>query len=176
MPRVKNKPELEVWAELREFPRYEISSHGNIFNSMTNREMRVSENNYGHLKISLFDVDGYRRTKSVGTLVAETFVEKPNILCDSVIFLNGDHHDCRADNLAWRPRWFAWQYTKQLQNETPHYYRNLKVINVLDEIEYANILEAATTEGLLFEHIWHSTYTGNPVYPNGSVWAVAERV
>lgn len=167
---------MEIWTEIPNYPRYEISSYGNIFNIATDREMQISENNYGHLKVSLFDQNGVRHTRAVGVLVAEAFVEKPNILCDSVIFLDGDHHNTHVTNLAWRPRWFAWKYTRQFQGEIPHHYQNLRVANIRDHIEYANIVEAAMTEGLLFEHIWKSTYTGNPVYPNGSVWLVAERV
>jgi hypothetical protein len=173
---INREDQLEEWLTLREFPRYQISSEGRIFNFVNNREMSVSINNFGHLKISLLDEDNVRRTKSVALLVAEAFVAKPNILCDRIIYLNGDFTDVRAINIAWRPRWFAWKYTHQLKVELPHYYLNLPVMNVRDNLEYENIFEAGVAEGLLFEHIWRSTYTGNPVYPNGSVWEVLERV
>lgn len=165
----------EEWSEIEGFPRYLISTEGRVFNKQTNRDMRVSLSNYGHPKISLLTDNG-RYTRSVPFLVASAFLEPPNDLCDRVIHLNGDFEDYRAENLAWRPRWFVWKYTHQLKAVQPAYYRNLPVTNLKTGVTYENIVEAGMAEGLLFEQIWHSTYSGDPVYPYGSVWEVVERV
>jgi hypothetical protein len=165
----------EEWAEIEGFPRYLISTEGRVFNKQTNREMRSSLNNYGHPKISLLTDNG-RHTRSVAFLVARTFLEPPHELCDRIIYLNGDLSDFRAENLAWRPRWFGWKYSRQLKLQQPAYYRNLPVTNTMTGAEYENIVEAGMAEGLLFEQIWHSTYSGSPVYPYGSTWEVTDRV
>lgn len=170
--RVEPLNDTEQWEDLREFPRYMISSEGRVYNKNTGRYMRVSPNNYGHPKISLLTEHGTRETRSVAMLVAVAFVQKPNIRCDRLIYLNGDLSDYRASNLAWRPRGFGWQYSRQIRAEQPAYFRNLPVINTTTNVRYNNIVEAGMSEGLLFEHIWHSTYTGNPIFPNGSVWVV----
>lgn len=164
--------DTEEWSDLREFPRYMVSSEGRVYNKNTGRYMRISPNNYGHPKISLLTEHGTRETRSVAMLVAQAFIKKPNILCDRLIYLNGDLSDYRAVNLAWRPRGFGWQYSRQVRAEQPAYYRNLSVINTTTGVRYKNIVEAGMAEGLLFDHIWHSTYTGNPIFPNGSVWVV----
>lgn len=161
----------EEWAEINGFPRYMISTEGRIYNKGTNRYMSSSLNNYDHPKISLLNIDG-RHTRSVAMLVAKAFLKKPNNMCDHIIYLNGEHNDCRSDNLAWRPRWFAWKYARQLKLPQPAYYRNLSVINVSTSTTYDNVVEAGSIEGLLFEQIWHSTFTGSPVFPSGTIWEV----
>lgn len=166
----------EIWADIPEFPRYQISTEGRVFNKSTGHFMKSSPNNYGHPKISLIDERGVRHTRSLAMMVARSFVERPNILCDRIIYLNGELSDVRSDNLAWRPRWFCWKYSRQLKLDQPVHYKNLRVVNITTDTEYKNIIEAGITEGLLFEQIWHSTYSGGPVFPNGSIWEIDDRV
>jgi hypothetical protein len=166
----------EEWAEIEGFPRYLVSTEGRIFNQANNRMMKFSPNNYGHPKISLLNERGQRYTRSVAFLVAKAFVEAPNTLCDRIIYLDGDLENVRAENLAWRPRWFGWKYSRQLKIDQPVYYKNLPVKNKVTNLEYENIVLAGTMEGLLFDHIWHSTYAGSPVFPDGSVWEIEHRV
>lgn len=166
----------ERWEDIDGFPRYQVSSEGRIFNKATGHYQSWSPNNYGHPKISLLDERGERRTRSVAFIVAKHFVQKPNELCDRVIWLNGDLEDVRAENLAWRPRWFAWNYTHQFKVEQPAYYKNLPVVNLETNVEYENIIEAGMVEGLLFDHIWRATYAGTPTFPTGSTWQIEKRV
>lgn len=166
----------EEWKDIDGFPRYQVSSEGRIYNKATNRYMSPSTNQYGHLKISLMTESGGRHDRSVVTLVARAFIEKPNPACDRVICLNGDLSDARSENLAWRPRWFGWKYSHQLKTQQPAWHRNLAVINQETNEVYENIVEAGMAEGLLFEQIWHSTYSGGPVYPTGHHWSVVENL
>jgi hypothetical protein len=137
--------------------------------------MSSSPNNFGNMKISLVsDEDHMRYTRSVALLVAEAFLEPPNPTCDSLVILDGDYTNVSAHNLAWRPRGFAWNYTRQLKEEQPHYYRNLPVRNLVYTVDYDSIIQAGMAEGLLFDDIWHSTYTGDPVYPTGSIFEVLQ--
>lgn len=166
----------ERWEDIEGFPRYQVSTEGRIYNKATGHFMRYSPNNYGHPKISLLTETGARYTRSVAFLVARAFLIKPNHLCDRIIYLNGDLEDIRAENLAWRPRGFGWRYSRQFKIPQPTYYKNLPVVNLDTQIEYDNIIEAGRAEGLLFDHIWRSTYSGDPVFPTGSVWKIEERV
>lgn len=166
----------ETWLDIPHFSRYQISSEGRVFNKVSGVYMKTSQNNFGHPKISLLDEDGKRYTRSPAVLVAKAFVKPPNNICDRVVYLNGEHDDIRSENLVWRPRWFAWKYARQLKQVQPVHYHNLKVKNILNGNVYTNVIEAGMMEGLLYEHIWHSTYTGRPVFPDGSIWAVDERV
>lgn len=155
----------EVWAVIEEFPNYRISNHGNVINAKRGILMCTSVSNYGHAKISLSE-GGSRHTRSIALLVAQAFVEAPDILCDSVVVLNGNLDDVRASNLVWRPAWFAWQYARQLRCIPPHHYETLPVLNETTGQTYESIVDAGMTEGLLFSDIWMSTYTGKQVYPH----------
>jgi len=166
----------EQWSEIHGFPRYLISTEGRIYNQATNHFMKYSPNNFGHPKITLLTDQGLRYTRSVAFLVAKHFLDRPNALCDRIIYLNGDLEDVRSENLAWRPRWFGWKYSRQMKLDQPTHYTNLPVVNLETNVEYENIIEAGLTEGLLYDQIWHSTYSGDPVFPSGSVWVIEERV
>jgi hypothetical protein len=166
----------ERWKTILEFPRYEISNRGNIYNNYQKQFMQISQNNFGNMKITLTDYDGARHTRSVAQLVAEAFVSPPNELCDRLIVLDGDVSNVSAENLAWRPRWFAQKYSRQLKITQPIHYHNLAVLDCMTGVEYDSIVDAGIAEGLLFEQIWQSTYRGNSVYPTGSVFEIVQRV
>lgn len=166
----------ERWRTILEFPRYEISDRGNVYNTRFRKLMRTSRSNYGYGKITLTDYDGSRHTRSLGILVGEAFVPAPNYMCNYLIMLDGDLNNVYADNLAWRPRGFAWKYTHQLKVPQPNHYHNLPVCNVVTGREYNSIIEAGITEGLLFDDIWRSTYSGIEIFPNGSIFEVINRV
>lgn len=160
------------WRTINEFPDYEVSNKGDIYNSKQRMMMRISYTNFGNAKITLADQNGNRRTRSVTQLVGDAFVRPMNGLCDSLIVLDGDFSNMAAENLAWRPRWFAWKYTHQLKTPQPNHYRNLPVLDTKHDVEYDSIIVAGMTEGLLFDDIWRSTHTGAAIYPTGSVFEV----
>ena len=163
----------ELWATIKEFPNYEISNLGRIHNSKDGRMMNISRTVKGHNKITLAsDLDKQRYTRSVARLVAEAFVDKPQPSCDTVVVLDGDLFNTVASNLVWRPRWFAWKYTHQLGGDIPLYYYNLPIINTNTGEVYKNIIECGISEGLLFNDIWRSTYSGNPIFPTQHIYEV----
>lgn len=172
----RSKMSEERWRTILEFPKYEISNRGNIYNTWKRSLMRTSRSNFGHTKITLTDYDGTRHTRSVALMVAQAFVAPPNFMCDYLMLLDGDLSNVDADNLVWRPRWFSWKYTRQLKIPQPMHYRNLPVRNIITGRIYDSIIEAGMTEGLLFDHIWQSTYRGSEIYPHGSIFEVIERV
>lgn len=166
---------MEEWRTIEEFPRYEVSDLGNIYNSKYKMTMRPSFTPFGHLKITLTDDYGRRHTRSVPLLVAEAFLEPPNLISDALIVKDGDFTNPSADNLAWRPQRFAWKYTRQMKEAQPVHYQNLMVENVLTGDTYQNIIDAGMTEGLLFDDIWRSTYTRSKCFPTGAVFEVIGR-
>lgn len=104
------------WEPAPHFPGYSVSSDGRVRNDVRGREMRLSINQYGTVKVGLTQ-DGARVTVQVADLVAETFLPDPPPNFDTVVHLNGDKSDCRADNLVWRPRWFAMKYHRAVRSE-----------------------------------------------------------
>lgn len=169
--------EPEIWKEVEEFPNYSVSNYGRIHNNRNDSIMATSRGTFGHIKISLMDSRTRERfTRSVAVIVAEAFVDRPDELSDQVIVLDGDLSNVAAWNLAWRPRQFAWKYARQLRTQQPIQFLNLRVRNVRRGFDYKCIVDAGMQEGLLFDDIWRSTYTGDAVYPNRSVFRVVERV
>lgn len=165
----------ERWKVIQEFPDYQISSLGRVYNERLGIMMRVSINNHGHKKISLRR-NRFRNTRSVAQMVATAFVEPPNEFCDHVVVLDGDFANIKAENLVWRPARFAWKYARQLKSWQPARFHNLSVRNITTGAEYKSIYEAGVTEGLLFEDIWRSTYRHESIYPYGHVFEITERV
>lgn len=167
----------EEWKVIQEFTNYEISNYGRIFNINRKKEMRPSKTNHGHLKITLSsDWTSDRYTRGVAQLVGEAFVEAPNILCDTITLLDGDLENVNASNIVWRPRWFSWKYTRQLKSDQPNHYKNLYVVNRDTGYIYKSVIECGMIEGLLFDDIWRSTYSGESIFPYGYSYAIVKRV
>lgn len=151
-----------------------ISNLGNVYNTATNQLMAMSSTIQGDYKVTLVNSDK-RVTRSVRVLVAEAFVPKPYIdggaesqyLCDTVIVKDGVKHHVSADNLAWRPHWFAHKYARQFQSVYPDHFYNRKVRNIDKDVVYSSVLECGTKEGLLFDDIVRSCAAGDWVYPTG---------
>ncbi len=139
--------------------------------------MRTSRTGFGNVKLTFkSDYADERLTRSVALLVAEAFVEPMNEMCDHVIILDGDFTNLKADNLEWRPRWYAWKYARQFRLPQPIYYKNLEVHNTVTDSYYDSVIDAGITEGLLFADIWRSTYTGQKLFPHGFSFEIVERV
>lgn len=165
----------EVWKEINEFPNYQISNFGRIYNLTRDTIMSPSFTPFGHMKITLKSPwDHSRHTRGVALLVAEAFLEKPNLLCDHVMVLDGNFANVVATNLMWRPQWLCWRYTRQLKVRQPNHYHNLPCLNVSTGAMYENVIEAGMTEGLLFADIWRSTYSGVALFPNGSIFEIVK--
>jgi len=135
----------------------------------------IFENRTPKKKAIISDVDGKRHTKSVAQLVALAFVEAPTGLCDQVVVLDGDHRNTAAYNLAWRPAWFAWKYSRQLKTLQPAQFENLTIRCVNNGAIYSSVVDAGMKEGLLFQDVWRSTFTRAEIFPGGLVFEVVRK-
>lgn len=161
----------KVTAEIPDFPFYTISEDGQVWNVRFGHPQQRSLTAHGDLKVTLTNYYT-RMTFSVRVLVAEAFVEPPDDLSDTVIIKNNDRADLRSENLAWRPRWFAWQYSRQFKKDQPDYYHNVPIINTRTGAKYTCIVNCAVSEGLLFDDIWRSANLGDRIYPSGDTYAI----
>lgn len=105
---------MEQWTPILDFPGYSVSTSGHVRNDNTGRILETNQNQYGVLCVGMMR-DGVQYHRSVPKLVARAFVERQYGTFDTPINLNGDRTDCRAKNLAWRPRWFAISYHRQFE-------------------------------------------------------------
>lgn len=163
--------EIEERRVIIGFPNYEVTSFGRVFNIQTGREMVLSPNEEGILTVGLFYGDRqYRR--SVKVLVARAFVLGETEIFNTPIQLDGDRYNMRADNIVWRPRWFAHRYFSQFRPPLPDWYYMGPILEEINKIEYENILHAATTNGLLCKDIRESMLYRNQIFPTREVYTM----
>ena len=93
--------EQEIWADIEEFPGYQVSNFGQVRNSKKSKNstggiLKQSDNGKGYLKVDLYR-NGNRTTVKTHGLVAKAFVE--NI--DPEVYTQVDHRDrCKTNNRA----------------------------------------------------------------------------
>jgi hypothetical protein len=156
----------EIWSEIPEFPQYEVSNLGNIYNTTRDIPIRTSATREGDIKVSLTGLYN-RRTMSVKYLVAQAFVFQPSPLFNAVISMDGNSRNVAAYNLAWRPRWFAWKYPQQFKwGIDDRYLEHHKIVDMNTKIEYSSVFDAATSTGSLMEEVWKSIQIGDRPYPS----------
>lgn len=154
--------EIERITNIVGFPAYEITSHGRVFNKY-GREMVLTPNTQGELTVGLVRY-GRQIRFSVKCLVARHFVKGESDIFNTPIYLDGDVHNLHASNIVWRPRWFAWKYKRQFIT-SPAWYTAFRVVDLVDQVEYENIADAAVKNGLLCYDIFMSIHNENVVFP-----------
>lgn len=168
----------EIWETIPEFPRYEVSNFGQVANKEGDYYIRPSPTQQGGLKLGLVK-NNKQYQRSLSRLVAEAFVPGRDEIFDTPIQLDNDYFNCRADNLEWRPRWFAHRYRRQFRNIPDHYH--LGPLVELDEHgavmnAYTDLVEIAKTNGLLLEQLWEGVQMREPVFPQWRTFVFADKV
>lgn len=158
----------EVWVRIEEFPTYKVSNHGRVMNMFTLRILNNSVSPSGVVKIGLVS-GGAQHTRSVKVLVAEAFVEGKNEVFNTPINLDGDQNNNHADNLVWRPRWFAWSYSRQFKTLPPEH-KHGPIVELPTETMYENVLSVATTNGLLIKDVWKGIQFKRPIFPTQQIF------
>lgn len=161
---------MEVWRQIYEFPAYSVSNMGRVRNDDSGRVMALSRNQYGIINVGL--VVGRKQYKrSVALLVADAFLPTwESEAFRTPIHLNGDKSDCRAENLMWRPRWFAAKYHRQFKTG-----RIAVRKSIMDEKTgrvFRNSLAAAQAFGLLDDDIKFAIDRGETVWPTYQTFRV----
>lgn len=144
----------ERWHELEEFPDYAVSDLGDVVNIKTGMPRRTSLNQQGIVKISLYQ-GRELITRSVAVMIAEAFCDGQTEFFNTPIHLDGDRENCRADNLMWRPRWFAVQYHRQFESEEFHK-MNVHIEELTTGKEYFSAKEACMDLGLYYNDVYRS--------------------
>src|ERR1044072_9948837 len=104
---------MELWLPLKQFPGYSASSLGYIRNDRRDSLLSVLLTQSRPYVGLMYN--GVQVKRSLPKLICETFVPKPaNPLFTTPIHRDGELTNCQADNLLWRPRWFALKHLEQL--------------------------------------------------------------
>jgi hypothetical protein len=151
---------MERWVPLLDYPGYYISDEGRVRNRK-DRFMRIHLNNRGRPFIGLM-VNGEQVKRGLALLVAQTFILPPRADFTTPIHLDGNPINCEAQNLQWRPRWFALEHSRQfhldLGNHGP-------VRHTKTGIVYHSIWEVVLKYGLLYNDVLLSIINKTYVFP-----------
>jgi hypothetical protein len=128
--------------------------------------MVLSPTQQGELTVGLMK-DGHQYRRSVKVLVAKAFVEGYTDVFDTPIQLDGDRFNLHEDNIQWRPRWFAWEYVRQFADIPPAWFYNGPILDIVNNIQYRTIFEAAVARGNLCKDIRAAIPSGTHVFPTG---------
>lgn len=157
-------PEITEWLEIPHFENYEISNTGRVRRTRPKlQHIKTFPLNDGSIGVKLYG-DGRYYQHLVRRLVAAMFCEQRHNLDDSVIHIDGDKTNCYAENLAWRPRWFAWKYTAQFSTQFDKAWQR-PVLNIDTGMIFNTICDAGFNDVALWEEILMSTVDGRLAYP-----------
>lgn len=135
------------WVPLAHYQGHEINELGEIRNSQTGQILRTSVNQTGVRYVALRNTTlGKYENKAVGVLVAETFCEGMDAQHETVLYLDGNRDNNRADNLMWATRWHAMAYHQEMAKQD--FSLRKKVIDSEGRV-YAHVGEAAMATGCL---------------------------
>lgn len=159
----------ENWKIIEDFPMYSVSDHGNVLNHNSMKILQESLTRTGLVKIGMVRA-GVQHTRSVSLLVATYFVKGRTEIFDTPIHLDADPRNNHADNLVWRPRWFAWKYTRQFIEDVAFQNRG-PLVDTTTDVWYDTMEIAAKTHGLLMEDMWKSVIYGQRVFPTSQAFS-----
>lgn len=137
---------MENWGTIEGFSGYVVSDLGRVRNEETGRVLTVLKNQTGNHYVGL-NKEGIQYRRSVPLLVARTFVPVKQSNFHAIIHRDLHKDNNRADNLLWRPQWFAVKYWQQahkgpIGSDKP-------VLEIKHTELYPNTWEASLAFGLL---------------------------
>lgn len=164
---------MEEWSLIPEFPGYSVSNLGYVQNNHTGRTMARSLVQYGMPTVAMM-YEGKQYRRSIATLVARAFLDPPpRSDFNTPIHLDGDRKNCQADNLMWRPRWFAICFHMEHANPPfPDWRADIRLVETGEPFEH--ISEPAHKYGLLQRDIHQSIVNGVAVFPYGFNFTLIE--
>lgn len=149
---------------LPEFPDYGVTPDGRVISFRRDpRPLREHRNQRGHLYV-IFPITKLRNgnVRQLSKLVANAYKPSPFEHWDTIIYLDYNKNNCCAENLEWRPRWFAVKYNRQgHRSHVPP----VPIFDIDTGQTFSSIQEAAMTFGMLEEEIFEKLGTGEPVFP-----------
>lgn len=149
------------------FPLYSVSDLGEVVNNNTWITKSYLKNQHGYKFVSLYQ--GSRRmSRQVSVLVAETFIRGMYPLeWNTLIYLDGDLDNCKASNLAYRPRSYALRYNRAIRtvDRSKWHLEHTAIDWDGVELRFDNVADSAAHFGILIEDVLKALDTGeSPVF------------
>lgn len=145
---------MERWLKIQEFPRYSISDQGRVRNDDNDRLMTLLVNHSGVVSVYLVR-DGRQYNRGVAKLVATHFLPHSTDIANTPMHLDGDRTNNAADNLIWRPRWYATKYLHQFERHRVPFV-GVPIVEEETGLIFKNSWDATTYFGILEADIAHS--------------------
>jgi len=162
----------EIWADLEGFPHYAVSNYGQIMNVNRDRILATRPGNQGISMITMMSADGIQVTRSVALLVARAFLPDEGDAFDSIICLDGNRMNCRADNLMRRPRWFAMRYHGQF-SDMRFYHRGVSIRLLGTDEVHDGWSPFCVKYGLFYQNIISSCHNHlQRIFPTGQQFRI----
>jgi hypothetical protein len=155
---------MDDWISVQGFPEYSVNSLGQVRRDSYDRLVTPHANQTESIYVSLTE-NNKQHQRSLARIVAIAFLEEPIQPFDTPINLDGNRWNCAADNLMWRPRWFAIQYHHQFKEP---YHRPIEApLRAKGEQEvFSTSLAAACRYGLLERDVVLSIERQTYAWPN----------
>lgn len=156
--------EDEDWRSIPEFRGYSVSDLGRVRNDETGKVLTILRNPHGTCYVGM--VHGRKQLRrSVPLLVGQAFVPKVSgrESFDRLIHRDTDLSNNRADNLMWRPHWFAVKYLIQAKRGREG--SDIPVLETRHQEYYPNTWEASLAFGLIERDVIDSILNRTFVYP-----------
>ena len=155
----------ERWAPIDGFPLYEVSDQGRVRNRKTGH-IKIQQINQAGIANVLLVANSIQSRRSVAVMVAEAFLEEPPVTWNATpINMDGDRMNNAADNLEWRPRWFAIRYHQQFHRGVARGFRG-GVQHIESGEIFEDVRDAAMKHGMLVEDVIISAHSSTPVFPS----------
>ena len=150
----------EMWVPIPKFDGYLLSNYGQVINEQTGKPMAILCNQYGVAHVVLQESCPVSQIHIVAS--RSSILDRPeHEAFDTPINLDGDRLNNRADNLMWRPRWFAVQYNHQFTQD--HISIETPIQDVKTGETFKNSWDAATKLGLLDKERSSTPYKPEPM-------------
>ena len=158
---------MEQWIPLGDFPGYSASNFGRVRNdrrdSLLSAVLTQSRPYVGLV------CNGVQVKRSLSKLICETFVPRPaNPLFETPIHLDGDLINCHAENLLWRPRWFALKHLEQFRRRMPDHEWPIREIKTREE--FSDCWGPVFHYGLLYVDVVLAVINKTYVFPTMQIF------
>jgi hypothetical protein len=159
----------EQWYDIKDFPPYQISNRGEVKNGVTDRILKVSQNQSGVAYVGMMK-DGVQVHRGIALMVIEACgFQHVNEVFDTPINLDGNRLNNHISNLMWRPRWYAVKYHRQFEKRYA-YPIVTPVIDTGTMTIYQNSMHAAVSNGLLEKEVVMSIANNTHTWPTHQVF------
>ena len=93
----------EIWKQIPDFPKYEVSNLGNVRDIKNKNYLKPRKTNRGYLRVALYTDNGkhYGKDVAIHKLVLETFKGKQSDKSLQIDHINRNPLDNRLENLRW---------------------------------------------------------------------------